>query len=404
VPPTPILDLEQELPVKPKSTRSRRWRILALSLYCIAVLTFSVAHAFGFAGDLSLPRLPAFNLLLMLPALEVAILIHELGHAAAGRLAGMKLGALCAGGLMLAKSGRHWIFRFERRFLFGGITVPLTSQGGFGRGRHACMIAGGPMASVLLTAACGFAALRFSDGAWQWIGTLFWMSAFTVAITVIPYSTRGLTSDAGLLRMLYRTPERARCWMAAVALQAQNMIGVRPRDWDDATVQQALETAESDAHYAAVQLFAAYRGRDLGDVAGALEHLERALASAGLAGNPTVSRLCFLEAASASAECKHNPQQARAWLKRAQQIKAAKRPEETLGIEARIAMAEARFEDALDLWKRSRESIEKKRLDSGTARWAKERIAEAEQACRTALSKADFAAATGSPPAPSAAP
>lgn len=402
--PTPILDLEQELPVKPKSARSRRRRILGWSLYILAVLGFTVADQLGLFGDLSLPQLPALNPLLMLPALEVAILIHELGHAAAGRLTGMKLGALCAGGLMLAKSGRHWTFRFERRFLFGGITVPLTSQNGFGPGRHAFMIAGGPIASILLTAACGFAAPRFDDGAWQWIGTLFWVGAFTAAITVIPYSARGLTSDAGLLLMLYRTPERARCWMAAVALQAQNMIGVRPRDWDGATVQQALQTAESDAHYAAVQLFAAYHGRDRGDVAGALEHLERALGSAGLVRNPTVSRLCFLEAASASAEHKHNPQQARVWLERTRKIKAAQRPEETLGIEARIAMEDGRFDDALGLWTRSREAIQKKRLDSGTARWAKEQIATAEQDCRAGLSKAASAAASGSPPAPSAAP
>jgi hypothetical protein len=70
-------------------------------------------------------------------------------------------------------------------------------------------------------------------------------------------------------------------------------------------------------------------------------------------------------------------------MERAAQLKSGK-PEERHGIEASIAMAEDRYGDALEHWARYREYIKRKRLDSGLARFAKERTAVEQERCRAA--------------------
>jgi hypothetical protein len=114
----------------------------------------------------------------------------------------------------------------------------------------------------------------------------------------------------------------------------------------------------------------------------AIEHLENALAKS--ARITSVLRQCiFLEAASSSALSRKNIAQARTWLKRAGTVRE---PLSTDGVEAAIAMCEKRYPDALRFVKSSRARIERLRLDSGLARFAKEKLAEYVRNCESALS------------------
>ena len=173
--------------------------------------------------------------------------------------------------------------------------------------------------------------------------------------------------------------------MAVVALQAENMRGVRPREWTSETFEQALESVQSEQHYSAVQMLAAYRAADLGDDQRALQHLERALS---VASQPAVTRWCYLEASVASAKHRRNPAQARIWLERASKVKTTVRRDDTAGIQAQIAMAEGDYAGALQHWTRYRGLLERLRLDTGTARFGKEKISEAEAKCRITLAAA----------------
>jgi uncharacterized membrane-anchored protein len=138
---------------------------------------------------------------------------------------------------------------------------------------------------------------------------------------------------------------------------------------------EILETDDSDSYYPAVQMLAAYRSVDQNDNETALRRLENALAASSRSGNKRIRHWCFLEAASASARERKNPAQARTWLERARKIQ---KPQSTAGIEAEIAMAEGRFEDATRHWAAARDFIARRRLDSGLARFSKQRIAERE--------------------------
>jgi hypothetical protein len=194
-----------------------------------------------------------------------------------------------------------------------------------------------------------------------------------------------MMTDGARLWQLHTNPERTRWYMNLRFLLAEEMKGVRPRDWDPSVVKQVLETGDSEAQYASVQLLAFYRSRDRRDDQNSLQHVENALSALANSRDKNIRRSCFLVAAGASANEKRNPAQARIWLDRAARVKTGRKLEGTEGIQAWIAMAEGRYSDAIRHWEGFRDYLNRKRLDSGTARLAKERLAEGERDCRTAL-------------------
>jgi hypothetical protein len=222
--------------------------------------------------------------------------------------------------------------------------------------------------------------LRHGPGRWGTTDTLFWMGLLTAVGPLVPAS-RGLNkSDGARLWTLARRPEQARAWMALGALQTEETNGVRPRDWDAELVAQMLLAEPSSGEYPYIQLLAFYRHMDQRKEQVALEHLEKALVTSG---NITkVFRQCiFLEAASSSALSRGNVSQARTWVERAGKVKE---PVSTDNAEAVIAIREGRHEDAVRFLAAARARIERLKLDSGLARFAKEQLAEYAEMCKSA--------------------
>lgn len=377
---TPIFDLERDLP----KYQSHFWRALSAGIVLgIAVVLILILIAF-FAEDT-----PGLNNTLFFPAVYFGILFHEVGHIAAGKLAGVSPGGISVGGFLLIKSGRNWIIRFDPKRILGGLAVPLPEQGDFSRGRFAWMVAGGPLASILLTGAFWLAYLRFGDGLADWIGTMVSGTALSIT-SLFPIKLGGSTSDGARLWQLFKHPERASCWMSVVALQAANLKGVQPRDWDGRMMQRALETDESEIYYPYVHMLAGFRSEQQGNLPQALKHLEIALGGAARNGSKTIRRWCYLTAAVESARQRGNVAQARVWLDRAAKSYPRKKGKDLEGVKARIAMAEGRYSEALENWSAYRGRIAERRLDSGVIRFEKERIEKAEQECRAALQRPEI--------------
>jgi hypothetical protein len=117
---------------------------------------------------------------------------------------------------------------------------------------------------------------------------------------------------------------------------------------------------------------------DEGAEAAALEHLENALAGS-VRADKAFRHTLFLEAASASAAIRKQPAQARTWRQRACKLR---KPDSLDVVDARIAMCEGRYQEAAQLWEAARARLDRRRLDSGLIRLAKEKWAEQEAACR----------------------
>jgi len=324
---------------------------------------------------------PAFNALLLIPAFYAAIAVHEMGHLVLGLLAGLDMGGIAVGGFLLLKSGKNWVFRFDRMWIGGGFFKPLTKATNFRASRCAWMVAGGPLASSALTIVCRVISVQYGSGTWDWIGSLFWISLFTALFSMFPFAVGLYKSDGALLRMLIRHPDQAASWMAMLELQTAEAKGLRPREWDAGAFGQMLTVDAAASEYPYCQLMAFYRRLDEQSEPAALEHLENVLATSARSGKP-LRHAAFLEAASSSAIIRKQAGQARTWRDRACKLR---RPDSLDVIEAGIAMCEMRYEEAARYWEAARTRVAQRRLDSGLIRFAKEKWAEYETACRASL-------------------
>jgi hypothetical protein len=374
---TPILNMLQD----PPTPRSKKWAIL---------LGVAAGAAIGLAPASLGRMLPGLNPILWIPCLYVAIAIHELGHLAGGKMAGMAPGGLVVGGFVMMKSGNHWIFRFDyRRILGGGMAVPQPVKGKFQVAGFAWMVAAGPIASILSTLVCWITFLKYGSGTWDWIGSLFWASAMGL-FSLIPISFGLHKSDAARLWLLLKRRDQAEAWMAAIAIQAENANGVRPREWDSAMVEQMLSIDETRSGRIFPELMAYFRNLDEQNESAALEHLEIALAASASSGK-AVRQALFFEAAEANALLICNAVNARAWRDRALKLR---KPESAACCDGAVAMCEGRFGDALQSIERARALLVKRKLDSGLARFAKERLDQRERVCKQALCKVSGSSAT----------
>lgn len=202
-----------------------------------------------------------------------------------------------------------------------------------------------------------------------------------------------MRSDGLVLWQLWRKPELTRRLISFLTLRAAEMKGVRPRDFDLELIREALDTTEAEAFFAFVQLYAWYWRVDQGDETGALEHLEKFLASAGHSRSKALKRSACQVAAAASASTRNNPAQARVWLERASKFGRRTSAESTEGIEARVAMIENHYEDALAHWTAMRAHLTRRHGDSGIIRYLRNRIETGEIECRAAMNRASGTAA-----------
>ncbi len=309
----------------------------------------------------------------------MAVAIHEVGHLIEGMLVGLDTGGIAVGGILLLKSGRNWTVRFDRRLIMGGFFKPLARGSNFHPSRYAWMIAGGPIASIALTAACGVISVLHGSGAWDWIGCICWVSLFIAIVSVLPYSSGSQKSDGALLKILMWHPDQTSAWTALLDISTEETNGARPREWNAEVFERTLQVERSLSEYPRCQLMAYYRRHDEGLEAVALQHLENVLATSARGGKAW-RHFVFLEAAYTSAEICQRASQARTWLDRARKLRKPE-PESLHAVQARIAMCEGQYEQAARHWGAAIERITMRRADSGLARFAKEKWTEHQTVC-----------------------
>jgi hypothetical protein len=275
------------------------------------------------------------------------------------------------------------LIRFDYRRIFGGgLSKVLPPKDDFRPTAFAWMVAGGPIASLLLTVACGLAAFQYGNGLWEWIGSLVWVGLLTTIVSLIPASSALNKSDGARLLVLMRHPEQSRAWMALCALQTEETHGAVPREWDAELVRQMLMIDPSAGEYPYIHLLTFCRRMNENNEQEALGHLESALARSAHSGK--ILRQClFLEAASCSAHLRGNATQARVWLERACWLQ---KPKSIDGVAAAIAICEKRYDDALRHLAAARNRLARLKLDSGLARFSREKLSEYEKQCSDATS------------------
>ncbi|MBN9660339.1 MAG: M50 family metallopeptidase [Acidobacteria bacterium] len=371
---TPILDLEQPPPPLPGN----------LHLYLVGFTTGVLVLSFLFLRDNNqLPEWhwPAVNGLLLFPMFWLGIAIHEAAHAITGRLVGLEFGGISIAGFVFLKSGTRWACRFELRNLFGGCFLPLSGKVGFECSKWAWMVAAGPLASTSFALISGWLCALYGSGHWAWLGTLFWTSLFLSFVSLIPATNGVNQSDGARLWQLLRHPQQARSWIAILAVQTEDAEGILPRHWSRRHVEQMLSVPPTGPEYAHCQLMVFYRLIDEGEETAALPFLERSLSGLRRVGKP-YRQVVFIEASCACASIQKNPERAKEWRKRAI---ALMKPRSIDALDAEIAIAEGRFELALKHLEAAQAHLDRYRLDSGLARFAREQWTRSAELCRATL-------------------
>ncbi len=121
-----------------------------------------------------------------------------------------------------------------------------------------------------------------------------------------------------------------------------------------------------------------YRSLGEGNEPEACGHLENALAASGKSGR-MIRQTLFFEAAEVNALIRHSAANAHIWRERALKLR---KPETSARVDGAIAMSEGRYDDALRDIAEARAYLVKLKLDSGLARFAKERLDQREFVCK----------------------
>lgn len=252
--------LPSELAAPPSLTAASRslkkvWPALALALgLALAgmVVGYGVGKGLRLAGGGAPPAWslsgtePLWVGLAVVLGLWAVLAVHELGHLLGGMSAGWKPALLCVGPLRLDFGPRGVRTSFNRSLgTWGGLAASVPPVGMAHPQGLARMVAGGPLASLLLALLAG--ALAFaSQGLWSlgW-GLLSFASGAIVLATLIPTHLGGFRSDGAQLLAVWRRDPAVAERLALSTLWTQSVAGVRPRDWDRAAIE-AASAAKND--------------------------------------------------------------------------------------------------------------------------------------------------------------
>ncbi|WP_338198304.1 hypothetical protein [Candidatus Nephthysia bennettiae] len=203
-------------------------------------------------------------------ALLLSWTVHDLSHAAGFRLVGMAFFQIRIGPLAVDAPPAGWRFRYVGfKGRWAGLAPDLEQAGPEGlRARAAFAVAAGGLGELLVAVGAGVVALRGG-------GLPFWIAAVVVMASgllnlLLPVSAMDeageLRSDGRTLWELLLAPDRARAWMASMALASALLSGQRrPRDLDERWVALAISVEPDSATLAMGRMTAHHRALDRGD-------------------------------------------------------------------------------------------------------------------------------------------
>jgi len=187
----------------------------------------------------------------LVPAMVVAIAVHEAGHALAGRLVNFKLRMYVVGPFMWDKEETGWRFKWNTNVnLFGGMVISLPDTTENLARRFSVYALGGPAVSLFF-ALFAFGA-KVALGAWgvdhattfgsSILGIFGFFSLLIFIMTAIPFHTGGFYTDGARAIRFLSGGDTARFELLLMKIFSSSSGGVRPRqlNLDELEEAQAL--------------------------------------------------------------------------------------------------------------------------------------------------------------------
>jgi hypothetical protein len=174
--------------------------------------------------------------------------VHEIGHLIGGLSRGMRFLLLIVGpfGWHASASGPRFEWNTNVA-LMGGLAATLPTEVGSSLRRQLLvMIAGGPLASLLL-AIFAIAAVIYVDARIAAYCIIIAATSFGIfLVTLIPMRAGGFMSDGMQLIDVWRGGTAVVERSALMRIFAQSLDGVRPRDWDPEALAELSRADSAD--------------------------------------------------------------------------------------------------------------------------------------------------------------
>jgi len=260
--------------------------------------------------------------LLLMLLFPPVVLAHELGHALVGTLAGWRLQSLFVGPWRFVREGARMRIVWHRSFFYYGGAAVVTPREWTSdeRIRRAFrqMVAGGPLASLLLAFALTALLAATHGGAWRFYVMVAATMSFAIGVgTLVPIRQTNSIRNDGLQLFLSRPRDRAgnpRPLDPGIRLGALVLMLTerRPREWSVGMVETL---AASPLHQR--QMFEYYRALDTADASSARDILQSTIDRVAAAPGVAASRArqdVALEAATFEAAWRRDLRAARDWL------------------------------------------------------------------------------------------
>ncbi len=257
-------------PLMSNRSKSRLWVAIVLSCLVGCVGSFVVvSYLPSRALFLFLETLSWYEILIALPPLMwFVVAVHEIGHLIGGVWNRARF-------VMLIIYPFQWLatqngVRFELVTGIGhlgglAITAP-TAIGPRIKQQLFWMIAGGPLASLVLAVLATVPAWNFDGRMAGYFQLIAVLSCFCFLLAIVPGKVGGFMTDGMQLIELVGKSRSIVERTAVLEMMAQMMAGHRPRDWDVEPVFNAkLETSEEFARRLAAWQYLLYWAMDRDD-------------------------------------------------------------------------------------------------------------------------------------------
>jgi len=196
-----------------------------------------------------LPFLWGYKLwLLVVLAFLASITLHEMGHALGGMVFGMRVRAFAVGPLQWRVRDGRWTFQFHWTGILGGggVASIVPSDPNQSRWRDVCMIAAGPLMSLLSGEIALWMVLsakgRPWEQFWEFFAALSTICLVAFGANLIPMRPQGAYSDGARIYQLVRGGKWVDIHRAYSIITSTQVTSLRPRDFDIQSVQRALQT------------------------------------------------------------------------------------------------------------------------------------------------------------------
>ena len=305
---TPILNREQPLP----PVKKKRWVPLLIGGVLGGLLVFLDTREI----------LPPGNAMLIgfLPAFYVGVLLHELGHVAAGLSAGFELRLLSVGAFRLTREAHRWKLRFiaSHILLAGGLTGMSPKSADRLIDRYMRLVLGGPAASIILLVISVILTLIFPDS--STVRVLLIVNLLLAIAPSLPYTVRSQPSDAKLILLLNRKGPAAERLASILYLLELDARQTDPRDWPRELVEKISAPIQDKSYLGSAASIWYADALTTGDVERIAEALERALSESHHFG-PDLQRAFYVSASCFQGIYRHHAPLAELWLESARKVK-----------------------------------------------------------------------------------